>query len=115
MKKIAKTLCVALSIMFFTSVFSGCKKQAMAYPDYSDSTTNFNLYAFYGPADPGHKNGNGVDFRTKERYQEYKDAGFNILLIENEAAYDGQEWETSVLHPLLLQALYHALLVSCHN
>jgi hypothetical protein len=98
MKKFIKLLCVALSgviTLSALSLFGGCK---LNVPDYSDSTTNINLYAFYGPTDGrksgGRPMGDGTDQRTIARYQEYKDAGFNILLIENEAAYRGQEWST---------------------
>lgn len=98
MKKFVKLLSIALSCVVTLSVlsiFGGCK---LDVPDYSDSTTNINLYAFYGPTNGkksgGRLMGDGTDQRTIERYQEYKDAGFNILLIENEAAYRGAEWST---------------------
>ena len=85
--------------MLTFSAFAGCTNSDIRkYPDYSDSTSNIKLYALYGPSDGrksgGRLMGDGTDFRTKERYQEYKDAGFNILIIENEAAYRGQEWST---------------------
>lgn len=100
MKKIVKTLSIMLAAIICATAFVGCgRNYAADYPDYSDSTTNFNLYAFYGPSEGtfagGAPMGDGTDKRTKERYQEYKDAGFNVLLIENEAPYSGQEWSTS--------------------
>ena len=99
MKRLSKILSVLLSAIMLTAAFSGCSQGAMDYPDYSTSTQNFNLYAFYGPSkgtrQGGVPMGDGTDMRTKERYQEYKDAGFNILLIENEAPYSGEEWSTS--------------------
>ena len=68
-------------------------------PDYSKCTKDIDLYAFYPPSDGKYMNGtpmgDGTDFRVKERYQEYKDCGFNVLLLENEAPYRGEEWETS--------------------
>ncbi|MBR3864645.1 MAG: hypothetical protein IKJ19_06015 [Clostridia bacterium] len=35
------------------------------------------------------------DFRTVERYKEYKECGFNLLFMQRTAAYNGEEWETS--------------------
>ena len=100
MKNIKKILSIVLALAFSLSTLVGCAPSGdiTKYPDYSDSTTNINLYALYGPSN-GKKTGgaimgDGTDFRTKERYQEYKDAGFNILIIENEAAYRGQEWSS---------------------
>ena len=34
------------------------------------------------------------DFRTVERYKEYLECGFNVLLTQTSAAYTGEEWET---------------------
>ena len=34
------------------------------------------------------------DFRTVEKYKEYKDCGFNILFMQRTAAYNGEEWST---------------------
>ena len=33
------------------------------------------------------------DFRTVEKYQEYKDCGFNVLFMQRTAAYNGEDWE----------------------
>lgn len=35
------------------------------------------------------------DFRTVERYREYKEAGFNALLMQTSGTFLGEEWETS--------------------
>ena len=57
------------------------------------------IFAFYGPCDgkygDGTPMGDGTDFRIKERYVEYKGCGFDILLIEDEAVYNGGPFETS--------------------
>ena len=48
-------------------------------PDYSSSTKKLNMYAYVGPTNGKYTLANGMqayageDFRTKERYQEYKD------------------------------------------
>ena len=34
------------------------------------------------------------DFRTVERYKEYKECGFNVLFMQRTAAYNGEEWDT---------------------
>jgi sugar phosphate isomerase/epimerase len=70
-------------------------------PDYSNCTKEIDLYAFYGPSDGKYMNGtpmgDGTDFRVKERYQEYKDCGFDILLLLGNDTYNGEEFETSDL------------------
>lgn len=66
-------------------------------PDYSSSTKKLNMYAFLGPTDGSSAtttNGTKIktqDFRTKERYQEYKDCGFDVLLLlgNNTGSYSG--------------------------
>ena len=35
------------------------------------------------------------DFRTVEKYKEYKDCGFNILFLQGTAQYEGEGWENS--------------------
>ena len=39
----------------------------------------------------------GQDFRTKERYEEYKNAGFNTLMLQGNDPYCGEPYETSQL------------------
>lgn len=63
------------------------------------------IFAFYGPSDGKYQNGkpmgDGTDFRIKERYQEYKDCGFDVLLLENEATYNGEPFETSKIKEIM--------------
>ncbi len=35
------------------------------------------------------------DFRTVEKYKEYKDCGFNVLFLQGTASYKGDGWENS--------------------
>ena len=35
------------------------------------------------------------DFRTVEKYKEYKDCGFNVLFLQHSALYKGEGWENS--------------------
>ena len=64
-------------------------------PDYSSSTKKLNMYAYVGPTNGKYTLANGMqayageDFRTKERYQEYKDCGFDTLLLLGNDAYLG--------------------------
>ena len=102
----SKIASFAVSISSFLSVACGCAVgDKTAYPNYFDSTANIKMYAFYGPGNglyrDGTPMGDGTDMRTKERYQEYKDCGFDILLLENEAPYRGEDWETSKLKEIM--------------
>ena len=47
------------------------------------------------------------DFRTVERYKEYKDCGFNILLAQTSGLYNGEAWEESKTK-LVLDRAYEA-------
>ena len=67
---------------------------------YKNSEVNFNIYA-YSP--PGSETGDYVvgqnvdnSLRTVERYKEYKDVGFNMVMSGCVATYYGEEWETSM-------------------
>lgn len=69
---------------------------------YYDENANLRMgiYAYHCPTDgnvyyDGVKYNVGQDFRTVERYKEYKDAGFNIFFPQDRAGYSGEEWETS--------------------
>ena len=67
----------------------------------------FMLYGYSSPTDGTWRMGNnnpvtfhyysGQDFRTKERYDEYKNAGFNVLMIQGNDPYWGEPFETSQL------------------
>ena len=55
-------------------------------PDYSESTKKMNMYAFLGPTTGSFTTQNGDkvnigDQRTLERYKEYKECGFDVLLL----------------------------------
>ena len=67
---------------------------------YKNGEVNFNFYA-YSP--PGSETGDYVvgqnvdnSLRTVERYKEYKDVGFNMVMSGCTATYYGEEWETSM-------------------
>ena len=63
-------------------------------PDYSTSTKKLNMFAYVGPTNGRYTLINGTpmeveDFRTQERYQEYKDCGFDTLLLLGNDGYNG--------------------------
>lgn len=62
----------------------------------------FRLYGYSSPTDgtwslDGTIIDEGEDFRTKVRYEEYKNCGFNTLLLQGNDPYDGEDFETSQL------------------
>ena len=75
---------------------------AKEVPDYSDSTARMNMYAYVGPT-PGNyitaagQQVYGGDNRSIESYQEYKDCGFDTLLLLGNDGYSGQNFESSDL------------------
>ena len=71
-------------------------------PDYSAYNHKFECYCYTPPNDGkwidegGVVRYSGQDFRTVERYKEYKDCGFDILLMQTAGKFDGTEaWEES--------------------
>ena len=74
-------------------------------PDYSAYNHKMSFYCYNPPNDgtwyidktqnPAVKGTAGEDFRTVERYKEYKDCGFDILMMQSSGRYNGEVWETS--------------------
>lgn len=74
----------------------------------SDKPLQFNLYAYAPPTDgtytiDGEEFFTGQDFRTVERYKEYKDCGFNILFAQGSGYYD-EPFEGSELQMVMDRA-----------
>ena len=46
----------------------------------------------------------GEDFRSARRYKEYKDTGFNMLLLQHENSYSGEKFEGSACHKCMTEA-----------
>ncbi len=67
------------------------------YEKYND--LQFDLYGYSPPTDgtytvDGELKTTGEDYRTVERYKEYQECGFNILLMQFGGTYNGEDWET---------------------
>ncbi len=70
------------------------QKNTSAPPDYSKTEQIVDMYAYIGPTDGSYYTSTGLskqgeDHRTKERYQEYKDCGMNILMLLGNNAFNG--------------------------
>lgn len=76
-----------------------------------NSQRTLNFYGYYGPTDGtwienGEKKSCGTDFRTVEKFREYKDAGLTILMLGGVPAnmYNGEDWETSDIKMIMDRA-----------
>ncbi len=72
--------------------------------------TQFDFYGYNSPTDgkyyvDGVEYFYGEDFRNVKRYKEYKDVGFNILLLQHCNAYNGEEFETSACNKCMTEAV----------
>ena len=72
---------------------------------YQKGEMPFNIYAY---SIPGCETGDYVvgqnvegSMRTVERYQEYKDVGFNMVMSGTVGTYYGEEWETSMCKQMM--------------
>ncbi len=99
--KLKKTISFMIAAVFAFALVACKTETANAAPDYSGYSKKFGYYA-YNPPNSGtwrDMNDNivsaGEDFRTVERYREYKDCGFDILMMQTSGNYYGQTWETS--------------------
>lgn len=104
MKNIKKKFAVLLSAAVLASAcLSGCAKVDLSgAPDYSKASGEFITYGYTGPTDgtwwrDDEQHNSGQDFRTTERYAEYKAAGLNTLLLQGNEPYRGEGFENSIL------------------
>ena len=103
--KVKRLFTLALAAVAATScIFWGCGTTAdlSGAPDYSDCSGEFLTYGYTGPTDgtwyrDDEQYDVGEDFRTEERYGEYKEAGLNTLLLQGNEPYRGENFETSEL------------------
>lgn len=86
-------------------VLTACTSQAdidKSAPDYSSYKDQFITFAYSSPTngqytEDGTVYFTGEDYRTAERYKEYKDAGLNTMMIQRVDPYNGEEWTSSQL------------------
>lgn len=110
-KTIKRGVAILLATTFVASM-AGCGETttsepadpstATEVPDYSDSTARMNMYAYISPTNGYYTNAAGQqiftgDHRSVETYQEYKDCGFDTLMLLGNDAYWGEDFETSQL------------------
>ncbi len=72
--------------------------------------TQFDFYGYNSPSDgiyeiDGFQYFTGEDFRSVKRYKEYKDVGFNILLLQHRNSYNGEEFEGSACQKCMTEAV----------
>lgn len=112
------TICMA----FCCAVpYTGCSKDGVrsdllkAAPDYSAQTKQMSLYAYAPPGDGIYtvdgvayqitdENGNPVSFQTVEKFTEYRDCGFDIIMFQADDPYRGEEFQTSHIKDLMDKA-----------
>ncbi len=104
MKKLVQIVSIILAAISCLSVFVGCfqKDITKGAPDYSQSNGSFDMFGYASPTDGtwtenGETFSTGVDYRTAERYKEYLDAGLNVMLIQGNDPYRGEDFSTSQL------------------
>lgn len=104
--KTNKTLLLAIPLIALS--LSSCGEEVVKLdlkkraPDYSQVQASFNAFGYTPPTngvyyEDGIAISTGEDFRTVERYKEYKEAGMTILMLQNEDQYDHTPFETSTL------------------
>lgn len=126
-KVLKRGVAIVLSVALVGSV-AGCKKTsqpadpslATEVPDYSDSTARMNMYSYICPTPGNYTTAAGAqvyigDQRSVQSFQEYKDCGFDTLMLLGNDAYRGQDWETSDLKRNLEMAEEVGLNVIVHD
>ena len=112
-----------LGVIITAGCFSGCsllgessssEDEKLRGPDYSQTGEHFSFYAYAPPGDgyytvdgqlyPGKQDaeGNAVSFQTVEKFQEYKDCGFDTIMFQADDPYTGnQKYEESHVKDLM--------------
>ncbi len=120
--KIKQVLAIVLSLgtLALTACGGGNSSSSSSYdpklaqaPDYSAYTHQFDAYAYSGP-NPGYwtldgeRIDMGEDFRTVERFKEYKDAGFNIYLPGHDVSINSDDQEKWAQESVYVDRAYEA-------
>lgn len=100
-----KFLTVVLSLSFTMGVFSACdndKQEAVIpqLPDYSKTEGQIDFFAYSPPGDGTYSVDGiikelGTNKMTLEGYTTYREAGFDIIMLTQQAKYNGEDWNTS--------------------
>ena len=100
---IKKLAALTLAAVAVTSGFAGCGNSEEAppvlLPDYG--TGKQFVFNAYTPMTDGTYYlddvliDTGTDFRTPEKFAEYRDCGFNAIMLSGNNGYNGEAWETS--------------------
>ena len=110
MTDLTKKIAIFLSSILMAGLtFSGCDAKEVdisGAPDYSTATGEFITYGYTGPTDgtwfrDEEQYNTGEDYRTVARYREYKEAGYNTLLLQGNDPYRGEPFETSKLKEIM--------------
>lgn len=119
-KKFFSLFCAA---MLAISMMAGCNGSSDdsgsvepgIVPDYSTSTKQFSFYAYAGPSNGIHtvdgdpivetdEDGNEITFQTVEKYKEYADCGFDILLLQADDPWTDKKVQQDHVLDLLSKA-----------
>lgn len=105
MKKIVKRTALIIGVILTLCCGNfGCggsvESNLPSLPDYSGTTESYSFFA-YSPNGSGKYTIDGTvrelgpDMRTVEGFTDYKNAGFDILMVTGDNAYNGEGWEGS--------------------
>ncbi len=99
-KRIAVGLLAGMLALSSVSMVGCDDEDGKTPPDYSKSTLQFEFYGYSSPTDGtwienGVEMSAGQDFRTVERFREYKDAGMTIYFPQAAGNFSGGAWEGS--------------------
>ena len=81
-------------------------------PDYSAASGVMTKYTYAAPGNGVYtidgisyhvtdEEGNELTFQTEEKYREYKDCGFDVIMLDADYAYNGEDFATSRVKELL--------------
>lgn len=118
-KKFTASVLAAVTVCSLSAAGCSSKTDETAYfknaPDYSSSDKYVSMYTYAPPGDgiytiDGKKyqvtddNGAPVSFQTTEKYREYKECGFDVIMFQGDDPYKGEDFATSHIKDLLDKA-----------
>lgn len=99
LKKMLATILATISVFGMVACAPSTSQSAETTPpDYSASTKQLTTYGYTPPPSNRVVDGDTYNFATEKRYKEYLEAGLNVLLLQVDDHYNGNEpWEDSAL------------------